>query len=116
MTDKCRRRMNGREEYITTEITQSKGDGQGEEEGLEKGRRLLCDREELGIPVLKRGVPSPWDVGPLNSVCFSPPKQAVTLSEPNFWTHSLQIHCNGLGPKTMTLQLAPSVEKLLVRR
>ena len=40
MTDKCRRRMNEREEYITTEITQSRGDGQ-EEGGLEKGERLL---------------------------------------------------------------------------
>ena len=29
MTDKCRRRMNEREEYITTEITQSKGGGGG---------------------------------------------------------------------------------------
>ena len=75
----------------------------------------MCDREELGIPVLERRVPSPWDVGPLDSVCFSPPKQAVTLSEPNFWTHSLQIHYNGLDPKTATLQLAPSVGKLLVR-
>ena len=78
------------------------GDGQEEEGGLEKGMRLLCDREGLGIPVLKRGVPSPWDVEPPNSVYFSPPKQAVALSEPNFWTHSLQIHCNGLGPKTVT--------------
>ena len=68
------------------------------------------------IPVLERGVPSPWYVGPPDSVCFSPPKQAVALSEPNFWTHSLQIHCNGLGPKTVTLQLASSVEKLFVRR
>ena len=45
MTDKCRRRMSGREEYITTEITQSKGDGQEEEGGPKKGRRLLgCER------------------------------------------------------------------------
>ena len=80
------------------------GDGQEEEGGPVKGRRLLCDREELGILVLERGVPSPWDVGPPDSVCFSPPKQTVALSEPNFWTHSLQIHCNGLGPKTVTLQ------------
>ena len=105
MTDKCRRRMNRREEYITTEITQRMGI-QEEEEGPEKGRRLLCDREGLGIPVLKRGVPFPWDVGPPDSVCFSPPKQAVALSEPNFWTHSLQVHCNGLGPKTVTLQIS----------
>ena len=108
--------MNRKEEYITTEITQRRGSGQDEEGAPEKERSLLCDQKGLGIPVLKRGVPSPWDVGPPNSVCFSPPKQVIALSEPNFWTHSLQIHCNGLGPKTVTLQLAPSVGKLLVRR
>ena len=52
---------------------------------------------------------------PSDSVYFSPPKQAVASSEPNFWTHSLHIHCNEFGPKTKTLQLAPSVGKLLVR-
>ena len=42
MIDKCRR-MNGREGYITTEITQSRGGK--EEEGPEKGERLLgCER------------------------------------------------------------------------
>ena len=56
------------------------------------------------IPVLERGVPSPWDVGLPNSVCLSSPKQAIASSEPNFWPHSLQIHYNGLGPKTVTLQ------------
>ena len=40
MTDKCRRRMNERKGYIITEITQSRGDRE-EEEGLEKGERLL---------------------------------------------------------------------------
>ena len=74
MTDKCRRRMNGREEYITTDITQREGrrGGQEEEKGPKKGRRLLCDREELGIPVLERRVPSPWDVGPRLCVFFTP--------------------------------------------
>ena len=54
MIDKCKRKMNGREEYITTEITQ-KGErrreggqegqeGQEKDGGPEKGRRLLCDR------------------------------------------------------------------------
>ena len=38
MTDKCRRRMNEREGYITTEITQS---GKKGREGPEKGERLL---------------------------------------------------------------------------
>ena len=64
----------------------------------------MFDREGLRIPVPERGVPSPWDVGPSDFVCFSPPKQAIALSEPNFWTHSLQIHCNGLGLKIVTLQ------------
>ena len=62
-------------------------------------------REELGVPVFGRGVLSPYDVGPSNFVYFSPPKQAVVSSEPNFWTHFLQIHCNGLGPKTETLHV-----------
>ena len=53
MTDKCRRKMNGGDEYITTEITQKRGDDQEEEGGPEKGRRLLCDQEELGISVLE---------------------------------------------------------------
>ena len=54
MTDKCRRRMNGREEYITTEITPIWRDDQEEEEGGPwKGRRLLCDQEKVGIPVLE---------------------------------------------------------------
>ena len=44
------------------------------------------------------------DALPIYSVCFSPPKQAVASSDPNFWTHSLQIHCNGPGLKTVTLQ------------
>ena len=117
MTNKYRMRMNRREGYITIEITQrERGGGGGQEEvrGPEKGRRLLCDREGLGIPVLERGVPSPWDVGPPDSVCFSPPKQAVTLSEPKFWTHSLQIHCIGPGPKTVTLQIL--FYKLLVHQ
>ena len=63
-----------------------------------------------------QGVLSPWDVGPPDSVYFSLPKQAVTLSEPNFWIRSPQIHCNGLSSKTVTLQLAPFVGKLFVRR
>ena len=51
--------MNGREEYITTEITQKGGgDGQEEDGGPEKGRRFLCDRWGLGISILERGVPS----------------------------------------------------------
>ena len=62
-------------------------------------------REEWGVHILGRGVLSPWVVEPSDSVYFSPPKQAVAPSELNFWTHSLQIHCNGPGLKTETLQI-----------
>ena len=99
--------MNGREEYITTEITQRRGEGRLRRRGRPRERReALGMQEELGVPILGRGVLSPWDVGPFDSVYFSPPKQAIASSEPNFWTHSLQIHCNGPGLKTETLQLA----------
>ena len=47
MTDKCKRRMNRREGYITTEILQRTEHGQEGEGGPETGRRLLCDREGL---------------------------------------------------------------------
>ena len=103
--------MNGRKWYITTKITQSMKEARRPIERREAPRM----GEELGVHILGRGVLSPWDVRPSDSVYFSPPKQAVAPSEPNFWTHSLQIHCNGPGLKTETLQLAPSVGKLLVR-
>ena len=40
MTDKCRRRMNRRKGYITTEITQS----------MKEARRPIERREALGMP------------------------------------------------------------------
>ena len=99
MTNKCRMRMNGGEGYITTEISQRKG--RKKEEGKPRERREAPRMgEELGVHILGQGVLSPWDVGPSNSVYFSPPKQVVAPSEPNFWTHSLQIHCNEPSLKT----------------
>ena len=96
MTDKCRRRMNRREGYITTEISQRRGARRKVGGSWRTGKRWR-------IPILGQVVHSPWDVGLPDSVRFSSPKQAVASSEPNFWTHSLQIHCNGLGKKSMTL-------------
>ena len=99
MTNKCRRRMNQGEGYIILEISQKKGGGGGE--------KVLGKQEELGIHIHGRGVLSPWGIGPSNSVFLASiwssaiPKQAVTPSEPNFWTQSLQIHCNGsAGPRS----------------
>ena len=105
ITDKCRRRMNRRGGYITTEISQKRGTARKEREAQKHEGGSCVTKRGWRIPVLEQGVPSPWDVGPPDSVCFASPKQAIASSESNFWTHSLQIHCNRFGPKTMTLQL-----------
>ena len=85
-----------------------------EEGGPETGGRLLRDRKGVGaFPSSSKGSFLPRTIGPFDSMCLSSPKQAVVSSQPNFWPHSLQIHCNGLGPKTVTLQLAPSVGSCL---
>ena len=105
MTDKCRRMMNRRGGYITIEISQRRGTTRKEREAQKHEGGSYVTKRGWRILVLEQGVPSPWDVGPPDSVCFSSPKQAIASSEPNFWTHSLQIYCNRFGPKTMTLQL-----------
>ena len=84
MTDKCRRRMNRREGYITTEISQRMGDDQEGEGGPEKGRRLLCDREGLAHSRPRVRVPSPWDVGPPDSVYFSLKNKLSPHQSPTF--------------------------------
>ena len=78
MIDKCRRRINGREGYIIAEITQSRG-GRPRRRRPRERRKALGMREELGAPVLKRGVLSRWDVEPSNFVYFSPPKTSHRL-------------------------------------
>ena len=98
MTNKCKRRMNEREGYIYNIRDLPRKGRKGE---------ALGKRKELGIHILRRGVLSPWDVGSSDSVFLAPiwsslsPKQVVAPSNPNFWTHSLQIHCNGsAGPRS----------------
>ena len=56
MIDKCRKKMNGGVGYITTEISQKGGGGKRRPR---KRREAPGMREELGILVLGRGVPSP---------------------------------------------------------
>ena len=75
-------------------------------------------RAELGVHILGRGVLSPWDIRSFDSMFLAPIwsssitlKQAVAPSESKLWTHFLQIHCNGLGPKTETLQVAKFIIK-----
>ena len=59
MTDKCRRRMNRKEGYITIEISQEKG-GVRKKRDAQKQEGGSCVTERgWRIPVLGRGVPSP---------------------------------------------------------
>ena len=68
MTNKCRRKMNGGEGYITTGISQSRGDGKTKRDGKDVGNEASGRRKELGIHILGWGVLSPWDVGPFDTV------------------------------------------------
>ena len=103
MTDKCRKRINGREGYIITEITQSKGDGK-RKEAQEKGRGFRDARGDGDSSPRANG---PFSLGPLGCpilYVFLPSERAVASSEPNFRIYSLQIHCNGPSSKIATLQ------------
>ena len=90
--------MNGGVGYITIEISK------GMEEAQEKGRGF---RDARGVRDSSPRARVPFFLGPLGRLIlyvFPSSEQAVALLEPNFQTHSLQIHCNGLGLKTVTLQ------------
>ena len=41
-------------------------------------------REELGVPVLGRGVLSPWDIGPLILCIFHPQNESSPHQSPTF--------------------------------
>ena len=103
MTNKCKKRMNQRKGYIISEISHKGGVRLG------------------GIHILEWGVLSLRALGRLVlflALAWSSPisTQAVTPSEPNFGTCSLQIHCTGsarlrslsvagLNQKTVTLHI-----------
>ena len=79
MTNKCRRRMNGGEGYITTENSQSMGDGKTKREGKDVGNKAPGMWEELGIHILGREVLSVWDVGPSDIVFLAPIRLSCLL-------------------------------------
>ena len=72
MTDKCKKKMNGGGGYITKEISQKGGREKETEKGPRKRREALGMREELGILVLRRGFPSPWDLWAVRSCTLFP--------------------------------------------
>ena len=55
MTDKCSRRMNRREEYITIEITQSRGTAKKKREAQRKEGGSCVTERSWGFPSLSEG-------------------------------------------------------------
>ena len=109
---KCIKRMNGGEWYITTEISQRRGGTKkkrkrgGERGSWEaRGARNSHPRPRSPFSLRRRAV---WSYVP-SSYSIIPPTSipTVTPSEPNFWTHSLQFHCNGFAGSRFRLSLGP---------
>ena len=83
MTDKCKRRMNGRKGYIITEITHSRGDGE-EEEGPEKGERLLGCEWSWEFPSSGEGSLLPGTLGRPILCVFHPQNKSSPYHSPTF--------------------------------
>ena len=82
MTEKCKRRMNRREEYIITEITKN---GENEEEGgPEKGERLLGCVRSWGFPSSGEGSLLPRTLGYSFLCVFHPQNKPSPHQSPTF--------------------------------
>ena len=109
MTNKCRRRMNQGEWYITLEISQKNGEKKEKREALR--RKLLggSSWETWGVRDSHPQTRSPF---PLRHravwFCVLSSYLIITLSQTSrrpiraqLWDHSLQIHCNEFaGPRS----------------
>ena len=84
--------------YNNRDLTK-KGEGK---KPREKGERLLGWERSWEFTSSGEGSFLPRTLDRPVLCIFSPPKQVVASSKPNFWTHSLQIHYNGPGLKTRT--------------
>ena len=84
MTDKCRRRMNERDGYITIEITQIRGTKEEEEEGPKKGERLLGCERSWEFLFLGEGSFLPGMLGRLILCIFHPQNESSPHQSPTF--------------------------------
>ena len=76
--------MNGREEYITTEITQSREDGQEGEGGPKNGKRLLGCERSWGFPSSSEGSLLPRTLGCPILCVFHPQNEPSPYHSPTF--------------------------------
>ena len=84
MTDKCRRKMNGRGEYITTEITQKRRRAKRKMEAQRKeGGSCVTDRG-WGFPPSSEGSLLPGTLGRLILCVFYPQNKLSPHQSPTF--------------------------------
>ena len=86
MTDKCRRKMNGREEYITTKITQRRGGGAAKkkrEAWRKEGGSCLTERG-WGYPSSSEGSLLPGTLGRPILYVFHPQNKSSPYQSPTF--------------------------------
>ena len=84
MTDKYRRRMNEREGYITTEISQRREGRKGEKESPKKGERLLGRERSWEFPSSSEGSFLPGTLGRLILCIFHPQNKPLPHQSPTF--------------------------------
>ena len=88
MTDKCRRKMNGREEYITIEITQRRGEGgrtakKKREAQRKEGESCLIERG-WGFSSSSEGSLLPRTLGRAILCVFHPQNKPLPYQSPTF--------------------------------
>ena len=116
MTNKCRRRMNGREGYITTEITQSRR-GIEEKEGLEKGERLLGCERSWEFPSSGEGSFLPGTLGRPILCIFHPQNKPSPHQSPTFGPilyKFIVLGLLGLSSFTSTMKDLPKVDPIVI--
>ena len=84
MTDKCRRRMNGREEYITTEITPIWGTAKKKREAQRKEGGSCLTERGWGFLSSSEGSLLPGTLGRLILYVFHPQNKPSPYQSPTF--------------------------------
>ena len=104
MTDKCRR-MNRREEYITTEITPIWGTAKKKREAQRKEGGSYVTQRNWEFPSSSEGSLLPGTLGRLILCVFHPQNKPLPYQSPTFGPTLYKFIVMGYGPKTVTLHI-----------
>ena len=119
MTNKCRIKMDRKEIYKIRNLPKGGGGGAPR---VGEGHRFLLhasgESDQMGVRIIGQGARFPQIASPSTSVFLvstrsSPPSTLTVVSlKPSFWTHSLQIHCNGSAWPRSHLSTRPSLKNV----